>query len=91
MSHNAWLILKGSKDESDEFIMKNSSRNKLFSRGSTDNFTLVSRNLGKLKRCTVGAFERDGERSSDDRVQQWHCYQVAVTDSHTGDKWVAFV
>jgi len=30
--HNAWLILEGSERSSEEFVMKNSSRNKILRR-----------------------------------------------------------
>ena len=52
----------------------------------------MSKNLGKLQRVLLGACERDdSSRSerSDERLRQWHCYQVAVTDTSTGDKSVA--
>ena len=51
----------------------------------------MSKNLGKLQRVLLGACERDdSSRSerSDERLRQWHCYQVAVTDTSSGDKLV---
>ena len=57
-------------------------------RGQTDTFTMVSRNLGKLEKCVLGAVERDdkslGRVSGHDG--QWHCHDITVTDTATGDK-----
>ena len=56
-------------------------------RGQTDTFTMVSRNLGSLERCILGAMEReDKPAGADDR---WHCYDVTVTNKQTGDRWVS--
>ena len=59
-------------------------------RGQTDNFTMVSRNLGHLKRCIVGAVEREDKQlgSVEGREAFWHCHRVAVTNRATGDEYV---
>ena len=58
-------------------------------RGQTDNFTMVQRNLGALKRVYLGAVEREDKpsvRGVEGKEAKWHCHEVTITDTGTGDK-----
>ena len=59
-------------------------------RGQTDVFMMVSKNLGKLQRCVLGAVEREdkplSKTDSGPRDASWHCYEVLVRNTATGDK-----
>ena len=93
MMHNAWLVLVGEQRPSKEFIMENSPRNKILRRGQVDTFTMTSRYLGPLTKCLIGAVERDDKPLGglDGRQAMWHCHQVVVKDTGTGDKCVEYV
>jgi hypothetical protein len=88
MMHNAWLVLVGEQRSSKEFLMTNSARHKVLRRGQTDTFSLSTRHLGTLSKCLLGAVERDDKPLGglDGRQAQWHCHQITVTDTATGDK-----
>ena len=50
---------------------------------------MVSRNLGQLKHVLVGAVEREDKPSVkgvEGKEAKWHCHEVTVTDTATGDK-----
>ncbi|XP_013416715.1 lipoxygenase homology domain-containing protein 1 isoform X2 [Lingula anatina] len=90
-TQNAWLILEGEdKKKSKEFLMENSAKNKILRRGQTDEFKMTSKNLGKLKRCYLGAVEREDKPLQDaqGREAMWHCHEVVVTDTASGSKYV---
>ena len=56
--------------------------------GQTDLFTMVTRNLGPLEKCMLGAVKRDDKALDDGATHdtQWHCHQVVVTNKRTGDR-----
>ena len=58
------------------------------SRGQKDSFTMVSRNLGELRRCILGAIEGEvvSRSKSNNNELTWHCQEVVVTNQQTGDK-----
>nr|KAG5694176.1 hypothetical protein BaRGS_016022 [Batillaria attramentaria] len=86
--HNGWLILEGTKDTSKVFVLNNSAQNKILRRGQTDNFSLTSPVLGKLESCIIGAFEREDRPIEDavGREASWHCHEVVVTDTNSGNR-----
>ena len=49
---------------------------------------MVSRNVGDIERCVVGAVEREDKplRSAEGRDGMWHCHEISVTNTTTGDK-----
>ncbi|XP_064633987.1 lipoxygenase homology domain-containing protein 1-like isoform X3 [Lineus longissimus] len=90
MIHNAWLILQGELRNSEEFVMENSAKNKILRRGQTDSFKLPCKNLGKIKKCILGAVEREDRPIPDDaegRDVMWHCHDVTVIDTNLGNKY----
>jgi len=76
MFHNAWLILEGDKKKSKEFIMKNSPQRQVFRKGNTDSFTMEGRYLGKLKKCIIGAVQREDKPLGKDFYVQVLIYLV---------------
>ena len=51
---------------------------------------MISKNLGRLERCIVGAVERDDKplgRDAEGRDAMWHCHGITVTDRATGDRY----
>ncbi|XP_074659812.1 lipoxygenase homology domain-containing protein 1-like [Tubulanus polymorphus] len=90
MIHNAWIILVGEKSSSKELIFENSAKNKILRKGQTDSMKFVTKNLGKLEKCIVGAVEREDRPigGPGDRDSLWHCHEIIVTDLSTGDKFV---
>ncbi|XP_070566658.1 lipoxygenase homology domain-containing protein 1-like isoform X2 [Ptychodera flava] len=87
--HNAWLVMEGDKRTSREFIMENSARNKILRKGDTDEFRYTTRNVGDIETILLGHKERDdlAARGSGREVE-WYCYEVAIQNSNTGDKFV---
>ncbi|XP_078332217.1 lipoxygenase homology domain-containing protein 1-like isoform X5 [Crassostrea virginica] len=87
--HNGWLIIKGKKGET-KMKMKNSARDKILRRGDTNSFSHSCKNLGKVQKVTVGAYEREDKPLQDleGKDAMWYCYQVSVTDTSTGDKYL---
>ncbi len=51
---------------------------------------MVSKNVGNIERCVVGAVEREDKplRSAEGRDAMWHCHEICVTNTTTGDKYV---
>lgn len=49
---------------------------------------MVSKNVGHIERCVVGAVEREDKplRSVEGRDGMWHCHEIIVTNKTTGDK-----
>lgn len=54
---------------------------------------MVSKNLGPLEHCILGAVEREDKAMSQSSAMdgQWHCHDVTVTDKATGDKSVYMI
>ncbi|KAL3842214.1 hypothetical protein ACJMK2_020253, partial [Sinanodonta woodiana] len=89
--HNGWLILEGKNGVAPVFKMENTPANKILRKGNTDLFTMITpKSLGKLKTCTVGAYQREDRPIAEDEAHkaQWHCHEVTVTDVDKGDKYV---
>lgn len=88
-NHNGWLILEAERNISKVFHMVNSPRQKIFSRGSHDDFSFESEPLGRLTACTVGAVQSKSNASSNsNRDDKWHCEEIWVTDQTDGTKYV---
>ena len=62
----------------------------LYYRGATNSFSHSCKNLGKVQKVTVGAYEREDKPLQDleGKDAMWYCYQVSVTDTSTGDKYL---
>jgi hypothetical protein len=62
----------------------------VFGRGDTNTFSHSCKNLGKIQLVTVGAYEREDKPLQDleGKDAMWYCYQVAITDTSTGDKYL---
>ncbi|GFN87702.1 hypothetical protein PoB_001420800 [Plakobranchus ocellatus] len=88
--HNGWLVLEGRSKSSKVFNMINSAHNKILRKGTTNNFSMTSQNLGRLQRCVLGAYEREDRPldGAQGKECMWHCHEVAVTDTSTGDRYV---
>ncbi|XP_050409617.1 lipoxygenase homology domain-containing protein 1 [Patella vulgata] len=88
--HNAWMILEGTKRKSKTLMFENSPQNKILRRGNTDHIKKDCLNLGKLKTCTLGAVEREDRPIEDasGKAAEWHCHEVIVTDTSTGDRYI---
>ncbi|XP_059150632.1 lipoxygenase homology domain-containing protein 1-like isoform X2 [Physella acuta] len=88
--HNGWLVLEGKLGTSKVFRLENNAHNKILRKGTTNNFSMPSKNLGQLQKCIVGAYERE-DRPLDDaegRAAMWHCHEIVVTDTSTGIRYV---
>ncbi|ESO97796.1 hypothetical protein LOTGIDRAFT_208950 [Lottia gigantea] len=87
--HNGWIVLEGLKRKSNIFLLENSPQRKILRRGQTDHIKKESLALGKIKTCILGAVEREDQPITDDsgRAAQWHCHDVTITDTSTGDKY----
>ncbi|XP_071954737.1 lipoxygenase homology domain-containing protein 1-like [Antedon mediterranea] len=87
---NAWIILQGDLRSSKEFLMENSPKEKILRKGDVNTFKFSTRNVGKIESILLGHKERpDGPRAKGTgRDVEWHCYEVIITDSGNGTKYV---
>ena len=77
--HNASLVLIDEDGKrSQEVLLENSSKTKVFRRGQTDILKIVTKPLGPLKTLLVGHKRRDGVTVKSDA--KWFVHKVVVKD-----------